>query len=96
MIWKIFVEILTAGTWISIGWGLHALWPRVEKSRAPWWNPSAWISSILFEVASRAPNDLDMIAAAAYGVVEVCGIKRAVKPLFSALENWLRSKLHEE
>jgi hypothetical protein len=65
----------------------------MTHTRHSWYTPSAWVSTILFEVASRAPNDMDMLIAAAYGVVEVCGIKRASKPAFAMLKTFLKSKL---
>src|SRR5947209_2390108 len=66
-------------------------WRSVTKHA--WYNPTAWVSSLLFEVALRAPHDIDVIVAAAYGVVEVCGLKRASKPLLAALRQWLRRKV---
>ncbi len=69
-------------------------------TRHPWWSPSAWASSFLFAVAIRAPNDADLIVAALYGIVEVCGIKRIIKLGYNnrriiviGLQNILRKKL---
>lgn len=64
----------------------------MKNTRHSWYTPSAWISTILFEVASKAPNDIDILIAAAYGVVEVCGLKRASKPALAMLKTFLKSK----
>jgi hypothetical protein len=34
-----------------------------------------------------------MAVAALYGMVEVCGLKRASKPLIEALKGWLKAKV---
>jgi hypothetical protein len=63
------------------------LW-RVEPrgTRHAWYTPSAWVSTLLFEVARRAPNEAGMVVAGLYGLVEVCGLMRVAKILFAQRE----------
>jgi hypothetical protein len=68
----------------------------MKQTRHKWYTPSAWVSTFLYEVASRAPNDLDMFIAAAYGIVEICGLKRASKPALAMLKTFLKNKLQRK
>jgi hypothetical protein len=66
----------------------------MRATRHPWYSPSAWLSSLLFELAMRSPNDIDMMLAAAFGVVEICGLKRASKPILRAVAHWFRARMN--
>lgn len=59
-------------------------------TRHPWYSPTAWVSRILFEVAARAPEPSDMIVAALWGAVEICGIKRVSSVAIQILMQKLR------
>lgn len=80
--------MISAAFWFSIG--SFVMWLALclmeSRTRHPWYSPSSWVSSALLEIASKAPDDLGMMIAAIYGVVEVCGLKRASRPLFALLK----------
>jgi hypothetical protein len=85
--WDLFYY-LSVGSLLTtfLYWGAKLRKAEIHGSRHPWYTPSAWASSILFEVAKHAPNDAGMVVAGLYGVVEVCGLKRVVKIVYAQRE----------
>lgn len=75
--------LIVSSTFFAFGYMLGTSKPYTSR---PWYSPSGMAASIIRQIAEKIPpgNDMDMILGAAYGVLEVCGIKRAVKPLFRA------------
>lgn len=81
---------------VIIRWNIKLWQASVHGSRHKWYTPSAWASSLLYEVAKHAPSEIGMFIAGLYGAVEVFGLNRVIRTVAPHIKRaavtWLRRK----